>query len=54
MNIPTSGATFSLNDTDRLLKALGVVLEGVSVSPLTAFSIASYYGSVRVIADMLA
>lgn len=54
VNIPTSGTTFSLSDTDRFLRALGVRLDEIVVSPITAFSIASYYGSVRVIADMLA
>ena len=54
ITVPTAGQTYSYNDADKLLKMLGVSLSGVSVTPMTAFSIASYYGSVRVIADMLA
>ena len=50
----TQGYSFSFNDSEKLLKALGITLEGVQVTPRTAFSLASYYGSVRVIADMLA
>jgi len=53
VTVPTSGQSYPISEPD-ILKIFGVGLSGVNVTPMTAFSIASYYGSVRVIADMLA
>lgn len=48
------GNSFSFQDGERIMQMLGVSLDEVTVTPLTAFSIASYFGCVKLISDMIA